>query len=208
MPIWLQLLLQSAVFILVFKPKTSASHGQESAGPEAEAVAPADLWRSYYALQNALVSLSRATEAVDTNLGLVVVAGIAGFTYYNDKAQAAIDLAHGLHEWLPTYRLWFGWALLLPVAFATIALIRLCAEEPPDPKAFWRTLQTEQNGAIRAAIDDMVGIYERNLSIRTRKQNVLVWGAAAYAAILLADALWPSAGHLLQSALRVLHLGG
>lgn len=197
MPIWLQLLIPASVMLIAL----ARTNSQTTTGsPQAASVNDAArLWHAFYALQNSLVSLSRAIEAVDTNLGVIVVVSITGFTYFRDKALDAANHAIATGQPVQHYPFVFGWLLLAPIALTVVVIVRLVAEEGPETSAFIVALQSDEVGALRDAIEEMSGIYERNLTLRAKKQRALIIAVLMFVGILMLDAVWPAFWGILEA---------
>lgn len=196
MPVWMQILIPTVFVLLSVARNRPTPPSADTAKTEADATR---LWRTYYAVQNCVISLNRSIESVDATLGVLMVIIVTAFFYQYDKANEAGTHAQIVHEPVAAYPFVFAWLLLIPLVLAFIAAVRLTPEEPLDARAFVDSLQQNEAHAIRTMLGDMVGVYDRNFTLRSRKQLALFLVVAMVGAILILGAAWPQVWSVLAS---------
>lgn len=194
MPIWLQILIPASILYLALSRRGAQN---SNAAPQMRSDDVGRLWHAFYALQNTLVSLSRAVENVDTSLGVVLVVTITGFTYFRDKALDAAAHAQAVGDPVQHYPFVFGWLLLIPTALAVTMLVRFNAEEAVEIEDFIDALDQNEAKALRSMIARMSRTYDNNQSVRRLKQLGLIATVLLFVGILMLDAAWPSIVHAL-----------
>jgi hypothetical protein len=199
MPVWLQLLIPAALLALAFGRQPTSPVVTNASINESNVTRG---WRTYYALQTCVISLSRSIESVDAMLGVLMAIIASGFFYLLDRAREEATRAQYAHQPVAHYPFVFGWLLLAPLTVAFITVGRLLPEEPLDARVFVERLQEDETATIQTMLSDMVGVYDRNYTLRRRKQVGLFLVVGMVLALLVLDAAWPHLVNLVAYVLK------